>query len=67
MWKLIDLVSNTLCRWGFHDWQEWRANTYSGRVLMDWSRDCERCGKLEWASGKTSPNGQPHPEPTSCF
>lgn len=60
-WTVIDAITDQLCRWSFHDWSEWDPNTYSGRVWIDWTRQCERCSKLEWAVGYTSPSGTPHP------
>jgi hypothetical protein len=64
MWRLIDWLSDLLCRWGFHDWRAWTPNTFAGRVLMDWSRECQRCNKIEMWSGDESPDGQTHPGST---
>lgn len=65
MWELIDWLSGFMCRHGFHEWSEWKPNTFSGRI-SDWARDCERCNTSDYMNfgigeKKLSPDGKPHP------
>lgn len=62
-WRLGEWIAGLPCRYGFHDFEPWRANRFRGRVWQDWDRRCTRCDKVEWLAIGENPPGLTHPGP----
>ncbi len=61
LWIIGEWITGLPCRFGLHDFEDWNANTYRGRVFFDWTRNCRRCGKMEAKSVGENPDGLTHP------